>query len=153
MGKYLYLVKQEQLTTLFPCLLHGSSMAVKPVSNSYYYRLKLLFLLLSVIWEFIVSRGMPPLSLYMQTVTKRLSYLMIYDFREVFDRWGPVIVDLSISFWVIQIQNRQSAYEGWITSKNIDFNRHLVYFVSCKYQKRLFRAQARLCDCQVSFKS
>lgn len=60
------------------------------------------------------------------------SNLLVCDVREIFDRRGPVVVFLSVSFWVFQIQVKQSGCQGWISSVHIDLNRHVVNTVSCR---------------------
>lgn len=54
-----------------------------------------------------------------------LSYLLVYDSREVFDRGGPVFIDPAVIFWIFQVQNAQRTYKGRISSKYVDFNGHI----------------------------
>lgn len=63
-----------------------------------------------------------------------LSYLLVYDFREVFDRGGPVVVDPAVIFWIFQVQNTQRSYKGRIPSEYVNLNGHIAYTVSCRTQ-------------------
>lgn len=61
-----------------------------------------------------------------------MDYLLLNDLRKVFDRRGPVVVDLSVSFWVFQIYHRQSAVKGNISSKYVHSDGHAFRAVPCK---------------------